>query len=57
MTMLSRPFFWRKPRAVVPVIRMSGVIASGGGLRRGVSLEALEPQLKKPFRAMPRRWR
>ena len=47
--MLSRLFFWRKPRAVVPVIRMSGVIASGGGLRRGVSLEALEPQLKKAF--------
>ena len=41
--------FWRKKRAVVPVVRLSGVIASGGGLRRGISLEAVEPQLKKAF--------
>ena len=47
--MLSWLFFWRKPRAVVPVVRMSGVIATGGGLRRGISLEAVEPQLKKAF--------
>ena len=47
--MLSRLMFWRKKRAVVPVVRLSGVIASGGGLRRGISLEAVEPQLKKAF--------
>jgi signal peptide peptidase SppA len=46
---LSRLMFWRKKRAVVPVVRLSGVIASGGGLRRGISLEAVEPQLKKAF--------
>ena len=47
--MLARLIFWRKKRAVVPVVRLSGVIASGGGLRRGISLEAVEPQLKKAF--------
>lgn len=47
--MLSRLLFWRKPRAVVPVVRLSGVITTGGGLRRGISLEAVEPQLKKAF--------
>jgi signal peptide peptidase SppA len=46
---LSRLLFWRKPRAVVPVVRLSGVITTGGGLRRGISLEAVEPQLKKAF--------
>ena len=47
--MLSRLLFWRKRRAVVPVVRLSGVIAAGGGLRRGISLETVEPQLKKAF--------
>ncbi|MGC6453290.1 MAG: S49 family peptidase [Candidatus Puniceispirillaceae bacterium] len=47
--MIARLFFWRKKRAVVPVVRLSGVIASGGGLRRGISMEAVEPQLKKAF--------
>ena len=47
--MLSRLLFWRKRRAVVPVVRLSGVIAAGGGLRRGISFEAVEPQLKKAF--------
>ena len=47
--MLSRLLFWRKRRALVPVVRLSGVIAAGGGLRRGISLEAVEPQLKKAF--------
>jgi len=46
---LSRLLFWRSRRRVVPVVRLSGVIASGGGLRRGISLEAVEPQLKKAF--------
>ena len=47
--MLSRLMFWRRRRPVVPVVRLSGVIASSGGLRRGLSLEAVEPQLKKAF--------
>ena len=47
--MLSRLMFWRRRRPVVPVVRMSGVIASAAGLRRGISLEAVEPQLKKAF--------
>ena len=38
-------FFWKKPRAVVPVVRLSGVIASSSQMRRGLSLEAVEPQL------------
>jgi signal peptide peptidase SppA len=41
--------FWRRRRPVVPVVRLSGVIASSGGLRRGLSLETVEPQLKKAF--------
>ncbi len=47
--MLSRLLFWRKRRTVVPVVRLYGVIAAGGGLRRGISLEVVEPQLKKAF--------
>jgi signal peptide peptidase SppA len=46
---MSRLLFWRRRRPVVPVVRLSGVISSGGGLRRGISLEAVEPQLKKAF--------
>jgi signal peptide peptidase SppA len=42
-------FFWKKPRAVVPVVRLSGVIASSSQMRRGLSLEGVEPQLKKAF--------
>lgn len=53
MKVLSKLFsfllFWRSSRTVVPVVRMAGVIAAGGGVRRGISLEALEPQLKKAF--------
>ena len=47
--LLSKLFFWRRRRAVVPVIRLSGVIVGGGGLRRGISLEGVGPQLKKAF--------
>ena len=47
--MFSRLLFWRKRRALVPVVRLSGVIAASGGLRRSISLEAVEPQLKKAF--------
>jgi len=42
-------FFWKKPRSVVPVVRLSGVIASSSQMRRGLSLEAVELQLKKAF--------
>ena len=53
MKILSKLFsallFWRRSRPIVPVVRMAGVIAAGGGLRRGISLEAVEPQLKKAF--------
>ncbi|MDA9930040.1 S49 family peptidase [Alphaproteobacteria bacterium] len=42
-------FFWRRKRAVVPVVRLSGVIASSSQTRRGLSLEGVEPQLKKAF--------
>lgn len=41
--------FWRKKKSVVPVVRLSGVISSGPSLRRGLSLESIEPQLKKAF--------
>ena len=47
--LLSKLLFWRRGRVVVPVVRLSGVIAAGGGLRRGISLEGVEPQLKKAF--------
>ena len=41
--------FWKKPRSVVPVVRLSGMIASSSQTRRGLSLEGVEPQLKKAF--------
>ena len=47
--LLRITFFWKKPRSVVPVVRLSGVIASSSQMRRGLSLEVLEPQLKKAF--------
>lgn len=50
MGVLNRVFFWRKKKPVVPVVRLGGVIAaSGSGMRRGISLETVEPQLKKAF--------
>ena len=47
--LLSLLFFWRKEKSVVPVVRLSGVISSAPSLRRGLSLESIEPQLKKAF--------
>lgn len=42
--------FWRRDKTVIPVVRLSGVIAaSGSPLRRGLSLETVEPLLKKAF--------
>ncbi|MDB2391028.1 S49 family peptidase [Alphaproteobacteria bacterium] len=50
MGVLNRVFFWRKKKPVVPVVRLGGVIsASGTGMKRGISLETVEPQLKKAF--------
>lgn len=50
MSVFNRIFFWRKKNPVVPVVRLGGVIAaSGSGMRRGISLETVEPQLKKAF--------
>jgi serine protease SohB len=50
MSVLNLVFFWRKKKPVVPVVRLGGVIAaSGSGMRRGISLETVEPQLKKAF--------
>ena len=50
MGVLNQVFFWRKKKPVVPVVRLGGVIAaSGSGMRRGISLETVEPQLKKAF--------
>lgn len=41
---------FRKPKAIIPVLRFSGVISSGGGgMRSGISLEELEDDIKKAF--------
>ena len=50
MGLVNRIFFWSKKKPIVPVVRLGGVIAaSGSGMRRGISLETVEPQLKKAF--------
>ena len=42
--------FWRRDKTVIPVVRLAGVIsASGSPLRRGLSLETVDPLLKKAF--------
>ena len=38
-----------KPRPLVPVVRLSGLIASSGGFRRGLSMEAVAPLIDKAF--------
>lgn len=45
--LLLRPF--RKPRPIVPVIRLQGVIAASSGMRRGLSLAALSPVIDRAF--------
>ena len=46
----STLFFWRRKSPIVPVVRLSGVIAARQSLgRRGLSLEAVEMQLKRAF--------
>ena len=50
MGVFSSLLFWRRKVPLVPVVRLSGVIAAQQSLaRRGLSLEAVEPQLKKAF--------
>ncbi len=50
MGLFSKLMFWRRHKPIVPVVRLTGVIAQSGSLgRRGLSLEAIEPQLKKAF--------
>ena len=38
-----------KPRPLVPVIRLSGMIMASGGFRRGLSMEAVAPLIDKAF--------
>jgi len=46
----SKLLFWRGDKAVIAVIRLKGVIApSSGGMRKTISLEGVEAQLKKAF--------
>jgi signal peptide peptidase SppA len=50
MGVFSSLLLWRRKAPIVPVVRLSGVIAAQQSLaRRGLSLEAVEPQLKKAF--------
>ncbi len=50
MGLVSKLMFWKRSKPVVPLVRLGGVISSSGSLgRRGLSLEAIEPQLKKAF--------
>lgn len=44
--------FWRKRKKVV-VVRLQGAISAGGGLRPGLSAEALEERLVKAFSRKP----
>ena len=50
MGLISKVMFWRRSKSVVPVVRLTGVITQSSRLgQRGLSLEAVEPQLKKAF--------
>ena len=50
MGLISTLLFWRRKSPIVPVVRLSGVIAARQSLgRRGLSLEAVEPQLQRAF--------
>ncbi len=50
MGLISSSMFWRRRKQVVPVVRLSGLITQSSRLgQRGLSLEAVEPQLKKAF--------
>ena len=50
MGLISKVMFWRRRKPVVPVVRLAGVITQSSRLgQRRLSLEAVEPQLKKAF--------
>ena len=50
MSFLSKLMFWKSDHPKVSVLRLSGVIASGGGaLRKNLNYENLEPVIKKAF--------
>ena len=50
MGLISKVMFWRHRKPVVPVVRLTGVITQSSRLgQRGLSLEAVEPQLRKAF--------
>ena len=50
MGLMTTLLFWRRKSPIVPVVRLSGVIAARQSLgRRGLSLEVIEPQLKRAF--------
>ena len=50
MSLLSKLMFWKSDVPRVTVIRLAGVIASGGGsLRRNLNYDMLEPIIKKAF--------
>ena len=42
--------FWRKKGVGIPVVRLSGVIGAGGGLRPGLTLNAVAGPLEKAFK-------
>ena len=49
-TGLRRLMFWKSSIPRVAVVRLAGVIATGGSpLRRGLNLESVDPLLKKAF--------
>ena len=50
MSLLSKLMFWRTDAPRVSVLRLSGVIASGGSpLRKNLNYVSLEPVIKKAF--------
>ena len=50
MSFLSKLMFWKSDHPKVSVLRLSGVIASGGGaLRKNLNYETMEPVIKKAF--------
>ncbi len=50
MSFLSKLMFWKPDHPKVSVLRLSGVIASGGGaFRKNLNYETLEPVIKKAF--------
>lgn len=50
MSIFKNLMFWKKTKSRVAVVRLSGIIGSSGGpMRRTLSLETLDPVLKKAF--------